>query len=64
MSDPQPDRLKPRPRRAPPLQPDKLGGVGAEPEAEVSAEALQQAAAMRKREQAATALENLRDGYS
>lgn len=32
MSDPQPDRLKPRPKRAEPLQPDRPGrGTRSEP---------------------------------
>lgn len=63
MSDPVPDRLRPRPTRAAPLQPDKPGGSGKPPEADPSASQSDEAAAAKQREQAQTALENTRDGY-
>ena len=64
MSDPQPDRLKPRPRRAEPLQPDKPGSGDAAPQTpQESADELEQAAAAKQREQTNTALENTRNGY-
>ena len=64
MSDPQPDRLKPRPPRAAPLQPDKPGsGADALQTPEKSADQLAEAAAAKQREQTQTALENTRNGY-
>lgn len=65
MSDPQPDRLKTRPRRAAPLQPDKLGrGNGTLPAADEAAAELERAAAAKQREQTDAAHENTRKGYS
>ncbi len=64
MSDPQPVRLKPRPRRAAPLQPDKPGsGDGPQQTPGQSEEELAQAAVAKQIEQARTALENTRNGY-
>ena len=65
MSDPKPERSKPRPRRAAPLQPDRPGsGAGFEPRPEDFPEELEQAAADKRREQAETANENTRNGFS
>ena len=65
MSDPQPDRLKSRPPRAAPLQPDKPGsGADAQQTPEESAKKLEEAAAAKQREQMETAHENTRNGYS
>ena len=64
MSDSKPERLKPRPRRAAPLQPDRPGsGAGLEKTLEKSPEELEQAAADKRREQAETAHENTRNGF-
>jgi len=70
MSDPQPARLKPRPRRAEPLQPDVPGsGDSAAPTPAESAdpakvaEAQEEAETAKLLEQARTAHENTRDGY-
>lgn len=64
MSDPQPVRLKRRPPRAAPIQPDKPGtGDGPQGAPEGPAEDVAQAAVDKQREQTETALENTRDGY-
>ena len=61
MSDPQPDKLKPKPRRAEPLQPD-LPGRGTSTES-ASDEQLDQAATEKQHERNETAIENTRKGY-
>ena len=64
MSDPQPDRLKPRPPRAAPLQPDQPGsGDGALQTPDETADEIAEAAAAKQAEQTKTALENTRNGY-
>ena len=65
MSDPQPARLKPRPKRAEPLQPDKpASGTGTVSTTDPAAQKLAEAAADKKQlEQVKTAHENTRDGY-
>ena len=64
MIDPKPERLKPHPRRAAPLQPDLPGsGAGLEQTPEESPAELEQAAADKRREQAETAHENTRNGF-
>lgn len=65
MSDLQPDRPKLRPRRAEPWQPDLPGrGTDAQKSREQAAEASEQAAVEKRQEQAKTALENTRNGYT
>lgn len=64
MSDPQPDRLKPRPPRAAPLQPDQpFRDDSAEPAPQDAELERERAAEARRREQAQTALDNTRNGY-
>lgn len=61
MSDPQPDKLKKKPARAEPLQPDLPGrGNSTDPAADNADEA----AADKQREQSETAHENTREGYA
>lgn len=64
MSDPQPDRLKKKPARAEPLQPDRpaRGGDTAPPGGARDEVAAAEAAAERAREQADTALKNNTQG--
>jgi len=61
MSDPQPERLKPRPPRANPVQPDRP--AGADEQAESPTQGEPAGAAERRKEQANAALENVREGY-
>ena len=64
MSNPQPARLKPRPKRAEPLQPDKPGsGSDVVPTDDAAAKKLADVAAAKQLEQLKTARENTRDGY-
>lgn len=64
MSNPQPDRLKPAPRRAEPLQPDNPGqGDATLAPPEKSAEQVAEKAAKKVKEQNETAHENVRKGY-
>ena len=61
MSDPQPDKLKKKPTRAKPLQPD-LPGRGSS--TEQVTDSADEAAADEQREQTETAHENTREGYA
>lgn len=66
MSDPQPDRLKPRPRRADPLQPDRPGSGQDQTEAPdpAAADAAESAdSAQRQKKQSEDALDNVSKGY-
>lgn len=68
MSDPQPRRLKPKPRRTEPLQPDKpMSGTRQLPASDDESAALAQsagsAAAKKQKAQSETALENVKSGY-
>jgi hypothetical protein len=60
MTDPKPATLRPRPRRAQPLQPD-LPGRGQKVEDDDSP--ADEPAADQQKEQSETALDNVRDGY-
>jgi len=60
MSNPQPDHLEPRPRRANPIQPDRPAGADdTEPTPAPAADT--GAAGRRKQEQ--DAVDNVREGY-
>lgn len=64
MTNPQPDRLKPPPRRAEPLQPDKPGS-GSEQVEQTSedAEQLSRESARKQKQQSDIALDNAKNGY-
>ena len=61
MSNPQPDKLKKKPTRAKPMQPDLLGSGNSTVPATDPAD---EAAADKQREQTETAHENTREGYA
>ena len=64
MTNPQPDRLRPKPRRAEALQPDQPGQGTSKPKRPVdSPQTREKAASKKQKAQTDAALENVREGY-